>query len=165
MTTGPGPNNDVPQPTADSMLLYQAETTLLKVTERALMPTGLSAPQLMLLGALYFDARPLVPNRLRNTLVVEAQSLTGTIDRLETAGLAKRLNHPKDRRKIRIQITAKGRAKYEQAAVASDEAMAVFFKPLTVTERAAFRTTLMKLRRAGYPALRLLHEKAYPPAS
>ena len=158
------PKMDVPTAAVDGLLLYQAETALMKVTERSLLQSGLSQPQMMLLGALYWDGRALVPRRLRNTLVVEAQSLTGLIDRLENQGLAKRLKHPKDRRKIRVQITPKGRKKYEEAAKHTDKTGETFFKALTAGERSQLRTALMKLRGRAYPLLDLRHDAAYPPA-
>jgi DNA-binding MarR family transcriptional regulator len=118
---------------------------------------------MLLLGALYWDGRALVPRRMRNTLVVEAQSLTGLIDRLEEGGWAKRLKHPKDRRKIRVQITPKGRSKYEEAAAHSDKTAETYFKALTAGERNQLRTALMKLRGGAYPLLDLRHDAAYPP--
>ncbi len=154
----------VPTPISDAMLLYQAQTSLLKLTERSLLESGLSAPQMMLLGMLYWDGRALVPRRMRNTLVVEAQSLTGLIDRLEEQGLAKRLSHPKDRRKIRVQITPKGREKYEEAAKHTDQTAETYFKALPASERNQLRGALLKLRSGSYPLLGLLHEAAYPPA-
>jgi DNA-binding MarR family transcriptional regulator len=154
---------NVPQAVNEGLLLYQAETSLIKLTERSLLEDGLSAPQMMLLGMLYWDGRALVPRRMRNTLVVEAQSLTGLIDRLEVQGLAKRLSHPKDRRKIRVQITPKGRKKYEEASAHTDHTLETYFQTLTASERQQLRTTLMKLRGAGYPLLGLLHDAAFPP--
>jgi len=157
------PKMNVPAAAVDGLLLYQAETALFKLTERSLLESGLSAPQMMLLGMLYWDGRALVPRRMRNTLVVEAQSFTGLIDRLEEAGWAKRLKHPKDRRKIRVQITPKGRSKYEEAAAHSDKTAETYFKALTAGERNQLRTVLMKLRGGAYPLLDLRHDAAYPP--
>ena len=157
------PARDVPQPIIDGLLLFQAQAALFKLTERALLASGLSAPQLMFLGMLYWDGRALVPRRMRNTLVQEAQSLTGIIDGLEKKGLAERLKHPKDRRKIRVQITPKGRKKYEEASVSTDRTLEGFFKALTAAERTRLRTALMKLRGGAYPLLHLRHDAAYPP--
>ena len=159
------PPKDVPVPVIEGLLLYQAETTLSKLVERSLLEFGLSTPQMLLLGALYWDGRALVPRRIRNTLVVEAQSLTGLIDRLEAQGLAQRLSHPKDRRKIRVQITPKGRKRYEEAAAHSDKTLETFFKSLTIRERQQLRTAMFKLRGAGYQSLGLAHKAAYPPPS
>lgn len=156
------PSIEAPLPVADGLLLYQAETALAKLVERSLLESGLSLPQMLLLGALYWDGRPLVPRRIRNTLVVEAQSLTGLIDRLEAQGLARRLSHPKDRRKIRVEITPKGRKKYDEAAVRSDQTLESYFHTLSASERLQFRTMLNKLRGAAYPLLGLVHDSAYP---
>jgi len=160
--SGDSPPKNVPEPVIEGLLLYQAETTLAKLVERSLLEFGLSTPQMLLLGALYWDGRALVPRRIRNTLVVEAQSLTGLIDRLENQGLAQRLSHPKDRRKIRVQITTKGRKRYEEAAAHSDMALENFFKALTARERQALRAAMFKLRGAGYKPLGLSHAAAYP---
>jgi len=157
------PPMDVPRAAVDGLLLYQAQTSLAKLVERSLLESELSLPQMLLLGALYWDGRALVPRRVRNTLVVEAQSLTGLIDRLEEGGWAKRLKHPKDRRKIRVQITPKGRSKYEEAAAHSDKTAETYFKALTAGERNQLRTVLMKLRGGAYPLLDLRHDAAYPP--
>jgi len=164
-TTGDSPPKEVPWPVTDGLLLYQAETTLSKLVERSLLEFGLSTPQMLLLGALYWDGRPLVPRRIRNTLVVEAQSLTGLIDRLETQGLAQRLSHPKDRRKIRVQITPKGRKRYEEASAHSDKTLETYFQALTARERQQLRAAMYKLRGAGYQPLGLVHKAAYPQPS
>ena len=158
------PARDVPQPVVDGLLLYQAWTSLFKLAERSLLESGLSGPQMMLLGMLYWDGRALVPRRMRNTLAVEAQSLTGLIDRLEEQGWAKRLKHPTDRRKIRVQITPKGREKYEEAAKHTDRTAETYFKALAASERNQFRAALMKLRGGAFPLLELRTDAAYPPA-
>jgi DNA-binding MarR family transcriptional regulator len=164
-TAGDSPPREVPGPVIEGLLLYQAETTLSKLVERSLLEFGLSTPQMLLLGALYWDGRPLVPRRIRNTLVVEAQSLTGLIDRLEAQGLAQRLSHPKDRRKIRVQITTKGRKRYEEASARSDKTLETYFKALTLRERQQLRAAMYKLRGAGYAPLGLVHKAAYPQPS
>jgi DNA-binding MarR family transcriptional regulator len=157
------PPMDVPRAAVDGLLLYQAQTSLAKLVERSLLESGLSLPQMLLLGTLYWDGRALVPRRIRNTLVVEAQSLTGIIDGLENKGLATRLKHPKDRRKIRVQITPQGRKKYEEASVSTDKTLEGFFKALTANERTRLQTALMKLRGGAYPLLHLRHDAAFPP--
>jgi DNA-binding MarR family transcriptional regulator len=159
------PPAEIPSRNIDALLLYQAHTTLAKLVERSLLPFGFSLPQMMLLGILYWDGRALVPRRIRNTMVVEAQSLTGLIDALESKGLAKRLSHPTDRRKIRVQITPKGRKLYEEAGEHSDQTVENYFSALTSRESGQLRTALTKLRAVGYPLLGLLHEAAYPPAA
>lgn len=161
-TRDPSLPRDVPQPVADGLLLYQVRKTLFKLAERSLLEVGLSSAQMMMLGMLYWDGRALVPRRMCNSLVVERQALTGVMDQLEAQGLAKRLSHPKDRRKIRIQITPKGRNKYEEASARTDPTLETYFQALTSSERQQLRTTLFKLRAAGYPLLGLSHEAAFP---
>ena len=161
-TRDASPPRDVPQPVADGLLLYQARKAVFKLAERSLLEAGLSAAQMMMLGMLYWDGRALVPRRMCNNLVVERQALTGVMDQLEAQGLAKRLSHPKDRRKIRIQITTKGREKYEEASARTDPTLETCFQALTPSERQQLSTILLKLRAAGYPLLGLSHEAAFP---
>jgi DNA-binding MarR family transcriptional regulator len=156
------PARGVPQPLNEALLLYQAETTMMKLTERSLLEAGLSGPQMILLGMLYWDGRALVPRRLRNTIVVEAQTLTGLIDGLENKGLAKRLKHPTDRRKIRVQITPEGRKRYEAASVSMDQTLEDFFKALAPGDRTRLRAALIKLRGTAYPVLGLRDDAAFP---
>src|SRR4030042_1372925 len=105
----------VPEVWEDWALLYQTFTSLQKLTERALLPLGLSAPQVFLLGMLYWDPEPLVPARARSTILLEAQSLSGLVDRLVNAQLINRDPHPQDRRKVLLTLTEVGRGRYPKA--------------------------------------------------
>ena len=97
--TGQRKPGQVPEVLEDWALLYQTFTSLQKLTERALLPLGLSSPQVFLMGMLHWDPTPLVPARARSTILLEAQSLSGLVDRLGNAGLINREPPPKDPRK------------------------------------------------------------------
>jgi DNA-binding MarR family transcriptional regulator len=70
---------------------------------------NVSFPQYFLLCFLLQESEPLtmtdVADRMRHTTA----AATGIVDRLEKLGYAKRGNAPKDRRKILVHITTKGK--------------------------------------------------------
>jgi DNA-binding MarR family transcriptional regulator len=152
----------VPQAWEDWALLYQTFTSLQKLTERALLPLGLSSPQVFLMGMLYWDPTPLVPARARSTVLLEAQSLSGLVDRLVNAGLLNRDPHPKDRRKVLLTLTDVGRERYLKADAVHREVAEAFFEGLTQREIVQWRRLAHKLRANGYRQLGLRPGKVYP---
>jgi DNA-binding MarR family transcriptional regulator len=152
----------VPQAWEDWALLYQTFGSLQKLTERALLPLGLSAPQVFLMGMLYWDPTPLVPARARTTVLLEAQSLSGLVDRLVRAGLINRDPHPKDRRKVLLTLTNVGRERYLKADAVHREVAESFFDGLTQREIVQFRRLAHKLRSSAYRQLGLRPGKVYP---
>jgi DNA-binding MarR family transcriptional regulator len=152
----------VPQVWEDWALLYQTFTSLQKLTERALLPMGLSAPQVFLMGMLHWDPTPLVPARARSTVLLEAQSLSGLVDRLVNAGLLNRDPHPKDRRKVLLTLTKVGRERYLKADAVHREVAEAFFEGLTQREIVQWRRLAHKLRANAYRQLGLRPGKVYP---
>jgi len=152
----------VPEEWEDWALLYQTFTSLQKLTERALLPLGLSAPQVFLMGMLHWDPEPLVPARARSTVLLEAQSLSGLVDRLVNAGLINRDPHPSDRRKVLVTLTDVGRERYLKADAVLREVAEAFFKGLPQRERAQWRRLSHKLRAGAYRQLGLRPGPVYP---
>src|SRR6266852_5580832 len=52
---------------------------------------------------------------LAANLDVRLSTMTGVIDQLEEKGLVERVDHPDDRRSLRVELTAKGRKRYQGA--------------------------------------------------
>jgi DNA-binding MarR family transcriptional regulator len=151
-----------PEEWQDWALLYQTFTALQKLTERALLPLGLSAPQVFLMGMLHWDPEPLIPARARSTVLLEAQSLSGLVDRLVNAGLINRDPHPDDRRKVLLTLTDVGRERYLKADAVHREVSEAFFKGLPPRERSQWRRLSEKLRANAYRQLGLRPGKIYP---
>lgn len=57
----------------------------------------------------------LSPRELESEMLIAQYNLSRLIDRLEDAGLVKRLSHPGDRRRQWVEITDKGRKRREQS--------------------------------------------------
>ena len=54
------------------------------------------------------------PAELRDLLHLPAQTITGVLDQLQAAGLARRSPHPRDRRSTLVELTAAGRTALDQ---------------------------------------------------
>lgn len=81
---------------------------LARVAEQACQSTGISLPQYRLLVSIC-DA-PGRASSLAAALGVSRPTLTSLVDGLEHAGLLRRVPVPNDRRGIRLELTAAGRA-------------------------------------------------------
>lgn len=94
--------------------LYLTYSTIFKVIERAIAPTGVTLPQALALSAIRNGEGPITPSRLAQYLTQETQSVTGLIDRMERQGWVRRVRDLRDRRAIRLELTAEGAAKLEE---------------------------------------------------
>ena len=71
--------------------------------------------------------------------------MTSRLDRLEEAGLVRRVPDPEDRRSVEIEITDEGRARWEEAASIQARKEAFFVGALTDAERKRLNDLLRKL--------------------
>lgn len=74
-----------------------------------LRPFGLSPAGGLVLSMLADSATPMSPGEIRGHLLVKGPTVTGLIDSLAGAGLVRRRQHPRDRRRLLVELTAKGR--------------------------------------------------------
>ena len=112
------------QGTGEWQPLYQAYNAVFKVQESALIPQGISLPQLQLLGLLARERRPLTITELAKWMVKEPNSLTGLVDRTEAKGWVHTHGDPKDRRKRLVEFTNPGVKKFQDASAVANEAAA-----------------------------------------
>ncbi len=71
--------------------------------------------------------------------------MVAVIDELEAMGLAERRQHPDDRRKHAVYLTARGRRTLERARKVSVETAQDVFAPLDAAELETLRRLLRKL--------------------
>ncbi len=73
---------------------------------------GLHDGEFDLLATLYRSGQPqgLTPNALRRAAVLSSGAMTNRLDRLESAGLIKRVPNPEDRRSLLIRLSGDGRS-------------------------------------------------------
>jgi DNA-binding MarR family transcriptional regulator len=84
--------------------------------EETLRAQGLTWPEWKTLGSLIFDDDHCCsPGELSNELEVSTGAMTNRIDRLEEAGLVRRLRDPDDRRGVKVELTEAGRKAWTDA--------------------------------------------------
>ena len=95
--------------------LYSASLAMTKLYKPLLEPLGLTYPQYLALLVLWQDDG-LTVSQLGERLHLDSGTLTPLLKRLEGAGLVQRLRDAQDERRVRVQLTAAGRALKKQAA-------------------------------------------------
>ncbi len=129
--------------------VMRAHQLLQARVDGVLRPLGLTFARYELLMLLHFSrsgALPVTKASLR--LQVHPTSVTNAVDRLEQAGLVRRLPHPTDGRGTLVQITPAGRELALQATRRLNED--VFTRPgLPARRLSGLVTTLTELRRAA----------------
>ncbi|MDH5200673.1 MAG: MarR family transcriptional regulator [Candidatus Bathyarchaeota archaeon] len=127
-------------------LLYETYVGMTKLGERALVPTGVTFPQMGLLEAIWLAGSPQRVSDLAGALLLETQSAVGLIDRLEARRLVRRFSNPADRRSVLVDTTAEGRRAFDSLAPVRRRLARDFFGSLTPEERKAYRSVMRKLR-------------------
>jgi DNA-binding MarR family transcriptional regulator len=120
-----------------------------KAQESALIPQGISLPQLQLLGLLARERRPLTITQLAKWMVKEPNSLTGLVDRTEAKGWVHTHGDPKDRRKRLVEFTNAGVKKFQEASAVANEAGDKLFSALSASEKAQLKASCEKVRDAA----------------
>ena len=137
------------QGTGEWQSLYQAYNAVFKAQESALIPQGISLPQLQLLGLLARERRPLTITQLAKWMVKEPNSLTGLVDRTEAKGWVHTHGDPKDRRKRLVEFTNAGVKKFQEASAVANDAGDKLFGKLSQSEKASLKTSCEKIRDAA----------------
>jgi DNA-binding MarR family transcriptional regulator len=91
------------------------------------------------------DACRSSPGDLANDLELSSGAMTSRLDRLEDAGLVRRLPDPDDRRAVVVELTAKGREAWDTSANVQGRREAFFARTLTKAEQKQLNTLLRKL--------------------
>jgi DNA-binding MarR family transcriptional regulator len=124
--------------------LVRAFRTVNRATGRVLQAYGLSAEQAHILVVLWLEG-PKKVGELQRTLALSSGTLTGALDRMETAGLVRRTPDPDDRRALRVEAApfdSKRRRAIESALEKMEDES---FSSLTARERAELLRLLTKV--------------------
>jgi len=140
------------QGTGEWQSLYQAYNAVFKAQESALIPQGISLPQLQLLGLLARERRPLTITQLAKWMVKEPNSLTGLVDRTEAKGWVHTHGDPKDRRKRLVEFTNAGVKKFQEASAVANDAGNKLFSKLSQSEKAHLKTVSERITCAAAKA-------------
>ena len=107
-----------PEPDAMTAVtsITRAHQILLGRIDGALRPLGLTFARYEALVLLAFSGRGSLPlGRMGKRLQVHPASVTNAVDRLEAAGLVRRVAHPTDGRTTLAEITEDGRTRVREA--------------------------------------------------
>jgi DNA-binding MarR family transcriptional regulator len=85
------------------------------------------------------------PGELAADLELSSGAMTTRLDRLEEAGLVRRLPDPDDRRGVVVELTDEGRAKWDSAAEVQARRESFFARTLTKPEQKKLNELLRKL--------------------
>src|SRR5215218_11093629 len=142
MATSPSPETAVAEFAGQLFFrLWRASHTRIA---QALESIGLTPALFGLLN--FLGAREgAIQQELGQAMGIDPSTMVSLIDQLETAGLAKRRTHPKDRRAREVSITPKGRRTLERARGLAARVEDEVLRGLSAIER---RRLLTLLRRA-----------------
>ena len=100
----------------------------------ARMVEGLTQTQFAALAKLY-EVGPCSQNHLGRLIYLDAATIKGVVDRLNTRGFLTALNDPKDRRHRAVALTERGRQVTAAAQLVAAEITAATLAPLSVEEQ------------------------------
>jgi DNA-binding MarR family transcriptional regulator len=108
---------------------------------------GLNHGEWKVLGTLWRAGEPhrVSPGVLARIEELSTGAMTNRLDRLEEAGLVRRLPDPDDRRAVKVELTAKGKRTWEDAVAAQAKKEAVVASALTEREKEQLTKLLRKL--------------------
>lgn len=102
---------------------------------------GLTYPRMRILEALHCQG-PSKLKSLADLVGMSARNLTVLADGLEADGLARRVDHPTDRRITLLELTPKGRTAADESLMPRLAHLGQIFDDLTPTERRQFDDVL-----------------------
>ena len=138
---------------AEWISIYQTYNAIFKLTELALLPHGVSLPQIHMLGVLRRGGGILTTGEIGREMVKASQTITGLVDRLEIQGFVERQFDRRDRRKTWVRITEPGSRKLEEAMPVTERIAQELSTVLTDKELADLQAKIQKLREAAMERL------------
>ena len=94
--------------------VMRAEQIFLNRAAATLRPLGLTLARYQVLGMLRWTG-PMTLGSVGHRLWITPATVTSAVDRLEKAGLSRRVAHPTDARATLVEITASGRRLFDKA--------------------------------------------------
>jgi MarR family transcriptional regulator, organic hydroperoxide resistance regulator len=92
------------------------------------------------------DQDQIMAGELGKKIELDSATLTGILDRLETAQLIERKGNPDDRRSVKIHLTKKGKEIGREAGKLIEKANEEFLSAFTENERQTLLSLIKKLR-------------------
>ncbi|MEV7617914.1 MarR family transcriptional regulator [Streptomyces sp. NPDC089799] len=118
-----------------------------RAKERALSETGLQPFEFETLHRLASRGAPwrAAPSELAAELLLSPAGVTGRLDTLENSGLVRRLRAADDRRRVDVELTEEGRARWLAAMRLRGLAEVAMLEPFAPAETAALAALLKRM--------------------
>lgn len=130
-------------------LIFQIKQRSDRIFDRTLAARGIDAfngAQGRILYVLWQDA-PLSIGELSRRSGLAATTLTGMLDRMESAGLLRRVPDPRDRRRTLLEPTERAQALKEDYTDVSDGVSELFYRGFSPAETERFEAYLQRVLR------------------
>lgn len=125
--------------------LAKASQTGTKFLNTKVSGLNITPVQAMIIGFLAEEDQ-VMAGELGKRVELDSATLTGILDRLETAQLIERKGNPDDRRSVKIHLTKQGKETGFEAGKLLEEANKEFLAAFTETEKRELRSLIHKLR-------------------
>jgi DNA-binding MarR family transcriptional regulator len=118
-----------------------------RIFEKTLSGCGLNHGEyrLLLRLATRTGTNKMSAGRLSQLLMLSSGAMTNRLDRMEAAGLIRRVPDPKDRRGVLVEMTEKGERILDEAVLASAREDAAMVSELSAKEKAQLNELLRKI--------------------
>jgi DNA-binding MarR family transcriptional regulator len=130
--------------------LYSASLAMTKAYKPLLDPLGLTYPQYLVLLVLW-ETDGVSVSQLGDRLRLDSGTLTPLLKRLEQAGLVQRLRDSADERRVRLHLTAAGRALKARARTVPHTIACATACDLTQIAELTARLTALRESLAAHP--------------
>lgn len=131
------------------VLFSQAFNTFAALLERTARPAGITMSQFVALSSLVVTGQPMTPTEISRLLPLETHSVSALLDRLQERKLIRRRRSTKDRRSVKVTLTAEGVQLVRDIAPAMRSAMMGAFDPLSSRELRMLNRTVRKICNAS----------------
>jgi DNA-binding MarR family transcriptional regulator len=127
--------------------IQKLERYLRRSMDETLATSGLSFGEWRLLGALRYAGPPYrrTPGQLSEDLGLSSGAMTNRLDRLESAGLIRRLPDPDDRRSLQIELTDGGWKAWQDSVGVQAAKEQLVASALSSDEKEQLNTLLRRL--------------------
>jgi DNA-binding MarR family transcriptional regulator len=120
---------------------------LQRMMDETLSEFGLDSGDYKVIGALSQAGPPFrsTPGRLARRMELSSGTMTSRLDRLESAGMVRRLPDPDDRRSVLVELTEQGSETYQSTVGVQAEKEALVTSALSAREKAQLNGLLRKM--------------------
>jgi DNA-binding MarR family transcriptional regulator len=144
--------------------IHKISRSIRQTMEATLSEFGLAGRAYSVLGRLRYEGKPyrVSAGELAEYLGLSSGAMTNRLDRLEQAGLVRRVKDPEDRRGVLVEPTKAGHAAWDSAVSAQAEYEKLIASALSDAEKEQLHSLLRRLMAAYFEHTREADKRAKP---